>query len=82
MIPKYDNNSIRTRNIINVDGEEVQRQYLMKTVDTISNNFVQLYPPKEPGNFSLTMVKKIVKNKLPHLTTPTKRLVNKILYSF
>ena len=44
----------------------------MKTVDTISSNFVQLFPPKEPENFSLTMVKKIVKRKLPHLTTPTK----------
>ena len=67
----------RTRNIVAVDGLEVQKQYLRKPIDIIGRSFLEL---NQIYNLSLSSVKKIVKNTLKHLTVPNRRSVYNLDY--
>lgn len=73
-LPENSTQGDRVRNIVNVDGMNVHRQYLRKPIIIIARNFVEQFPIKY---VSISTVQKIVRNRLKHLTIPTKRLVYK-----
>ena len=71
-LPENSTMGDRTRNIVTIDGQEVQRQYLRKPIDVIGRYFLEI---NQIQNLSLSSVKKIVRNTLKHLTVPNRRHV-------
>ena len=76
-LPENSTMGDRTRNIVVVEGLEVQRQYLRKPIDVIGRSFLEV---NRIQNLSLSSVKKIVRKTLKHLTVPNRRSVYNLDY--
>ena len=72
----------RVRNVVKIDGIDVQRRYLKMPIDVIARKFLAQFAIPF---LSLSTVKRIVRTKLKYLTIPTKRIVckfNQLQYDF
>ena len=72
----------RVRNVVKIDGIDVQRRYLKMPIDVIARKFLEQFAIPF---LSLSTVKRIVRTKLKYLTIPTKRIVckfNQLQYDF